>query len=444
MGKQKYKLDKYNNSSLLIENKKLSKEYKRQVKFMIVSVFFVTIAMISSAYAIFSDVQRQESDNTLTVGKLKIDFIDNENGMGNIINLNGAYPVSDSDGNDTSPYIFKITNSGTLDANYKVKIIDDTEVITEDGCSNNQLAKNKIRVSINKGTPFTLSDKEFSNYIIDQGSLLKNTSKTYEIRIWISDQSGNEVLGKHYHGKIVIEGENVIINENIVGVYAYDDVNDVSKCITGEEFTCVSTKCHENRNENSCPIGTIVKYKVKDNDIKYFYVLHDNGATMTLQQRENTINNVSWHASDAINSNGPDTLLTSLEQATSTWTNANQISYEPGVTMLYQSIYTGCSATDNSQLVCDSNVFTSSVLGIRTAKSRLISGQEINNTTCKKGPTASCPSWMSNDSNNLGYWVYSAEKGTSNNAWMVSKDGYVSSMATTTALGARAVIEINK
>ena len=70
--------------------------------------------MISSAYAIFSDVTRQQTNNTLTVGKLKVDFIDTESGMGNIINLNGAYPVADSVGNQTAPYIFKITNSGTL------------------------------------------------------------------------------------------------------------------------------------------------------------------------------------------------------------------------------------------------------------------------------------------------------------------------------------------
>lgn len=284
MARQKYKIDNYNNSSLLVENKKLSKEYKRQVKFTILSVFFVTIVMLSSAYAIFSDVQRQQSDNTLTVGKLKIDFIDNENGMGNIINLNGAFPVDDTTGNNTAPYIFKITNSGTLDAKYVIKILDDEEVITKDGCSDNQLPKDKIRVSINKGTPFTLSEKEPLAYIIDRGELLKDASRTYEIRIWISDQAGNEVLGKHYHGKIVVEGENLIMNENILGVYTYDNENEATKCVTGGEESCRISKCYQSRTANSCPVNTIVRYKTGEETSDYFYVVTDNGETMNIKQ----------------------------------------------------------------------------------------------------------------------------------------------------------------
>ncbi len=290
MAKQKYKINNYNNSSLLVENKRLSKEYKRQVRFTIVSVFFVTIVMLSSAYAIFSDVQRQQGDNTLTVGKLKIDFIDNENGMGNIVNLNGAFPVDDTTGNDTTPYTFKITNSGTLDAKFVIKILDDEEVITKDGCSNNQLSKDKIRVSINKGTPFTLSEKESLAYIIDRGNLLKDESKTYDIRIWISDQSGNEVLGKHYHGKIVVEGENLVTNENILGVYTYDDENEATKCITGDETTCLASKCYQSRSANACTTNTIVRYKTGENESKYFYVISDVGPTMQIKQIDEPTN----------------------------------------------------------------------------------------------------------------------------------------------------------
>lgn len=486
MARQKYKMNKYSNSSLLVENKKLSKEYKRQVRFTIISVFFVTIVMLSSAYAIFSDVQRQQSDNTLTVGKLKIDFTDTESGMGNIINLNGAYPVDDTTGNSTAPYIFKITNSGTLDAKYSVKILDDTEVITEDNCGSNQLPKNKIRVSVNQGTPFTLSEKESNAYIIDEGTLLRNANKTYAIRIWISDQSGNEVLGKHYHGKIVVEGENVIVNENIVGAYVYDEVNDATKCINGEEDTCRATRCFENRTANSCSQGTIIKYKVNANETKYFYVLHDDGRTMTLQQRENTIRNIAWHAGENNNSFGPDTVLPALESATAGWTNVNTLSYEPGVTPLNGNIAAQCTynsgAEGDHKITCNNNPYTSSTLGARTVKARVITALEASATGClayRDGATyttpiagqtsaynnGSCPDYMHNylyesssyggsyDNNttnetndyDVGYWTMSAYTDNSAHAWYVHRNGLLSPNNTSNSYyGARAVVEISK
>lgn len=188
--------------------KQISKTFSRELKITIVSIFVVTIVMISSAFAIFSSVQKSEKYNTLTVGTLKVDFIDTEDGMGNIINLNGAYPISDAKGQEEDPYSFKITNSGTLAASYKIKILDDTDMINEDNCQDNLLDKSKIRVSINKGEAFTLSDTEANEFTVEQGILEASDVKNYEIRIWIKEDSGNEVLGKHYHGKIVVEGVN--------------------------------------------------------------------------------------------------------------------------------------------------------------------------------------------------------------------------------------------
>ena len=208
--KRKIKVVDYENDVVDTKDtkKQISKTFSRELKITIVSIFVVTIVMISSAFAIFSSVQKSEKYNTLTVGTLKVDFIDTEDGMGNIINLNGAYPISDAKGQEEDPYSFKITNSGTLAASYKIKILDDTDMINEDNCQNNLLDKSNVRVSINKGEVFTLSDTEAGEFTVEQGTLEASDVKNYEIRIWIKEDSGNEVLGKHYHGKIVVEGVN--------------------------------------------------------------------------------------------------------------------------------------------------------------------------------------------------------------------------------------------
>lgn len=209
--KRKIKVENYENEYVNNKSevkKQVSKAFTRETKFTILSIFIITIVMISSAYAIFSTVQKQEDYNTLTVGTLKIDFDASSTDMGNIINLNGAYPVSDADGQKTNPYTFRITNSGTLAAAYKIKIIDDQDIINEDKCQDNLLAKENVKVSINGETPFLLNSVETAEYVIDSNTLNSGATKNFAIRIWIDENSGNEVLGKHYHGKIVVESAN--------------------------------------------------------------------------------------------------------------------------------------------------------------------------------------------------------------------------------------------
>ncbi len=268
-------------------------------------------------------------------------------------------------------------------------------------------------------------------------------------------------------------------------ITAYEYSEENSKCINGEEKTCVKTDCY--KKGKTCEQGTVIKYYVKENEYHYFYVLHDNGTTITMQQRENTIRNIPWHAGTNDNSKGPDTILPQLEAATSTWVNVNVIEYEPGVTTLYENANTGCtytaSETSDYKVRCETNTYTSSVLGTRKARARMITALEAGSTGClvwKDGATdsrvispsineynyGSCPDWMHNylyKSKNCGgsynndtlnesgitdydYWTMSANSGSATTAWSVSHTGSLSynGYTNTTIVGARAVVEITK
>lgn len=450
--KRKIRIANYQNDVIDTKEAKrrISKSFSRELKFTIVSIFVVAIVMISSAFAIFSSIQKSNKYNTLTVGTLKVDFIDKEDGMGNIINLNGAYPESDSEGLKESPYSFKITNSGTLKASYKIKILDDTDVINEDQCGNNLLPKERVRVSINGEKPFTLSEKEMSGYEVKTGTLASGKSENYEIRIWIDENSGNEVLGKHYHGKIVVEGVNAKEenkNPNIVSAYAYNS----SKCITGEESSCVETTCYQDQGANSCASGTIFKYKINDNETKYFYVLHDDGSTITLQQRENTIGNTAWYSDENNNSKGPITVLQQLEIVTSNWFNVQEQNYAMGTTVFKENSFTGCSEQE-----CSTNTYT---IDSRTTRARMITMQEATSVGCYVNQN-SCPNWMHNylsestnyggtinsSENTKGYWTMSAFlSDSSSHAWYIHTQAKASNIdVTNLEVGARAVVVINK
>ena len=42
------------------------------------------------------------------------------------------------------------------------------------------------------------------NQVIAEGSLNASQKKTFSLRIWLKEDSGNEVLGTHFHGKIQV------------------------------------------------------------------------------------------------------------------------------------------------------------------------------------------------------------------------------------------------
>lgn len=454
--KRKIKVSNYQNEVLDTKDahKVISKGLSRELKFTIISIFIVTIVIISSAFAIFSSVQKSENYNTLTVGTLKVDFNDTDSGMGNIISLNGAYPESDIEGQKETPYVFKITNSGTLNASYIIKVLDDTDMIAEDGCQDNLLDKAKIKISINGGTPVILSSTEASGYVVEASSLAASKSSNYELRVWIDEASGNEVLGKHYHGKIVIEAQNDKSGSlNVVDAFTYNDQSGTNNyCVTGEETTCQKTECYKDKTVGSCPAGTIINYNVNNTESHYFYVLHDDGNSMTLQQRENTTENVAWYKDSNDNTKGPLTILTRLEEVTSDWTNVNNQTYTMGTTNFNNTnMFTGCDAYNN----CTANTYT---LKSRTSKARMITVQEASSLGCDNN-NKSCPIWMHNylhESTSYdgtvdnpyiyGYLTMSAYITNPSYSWHVDRMGHLGAYVATTVspCGARAVIVINK
>lgn len=285
-----------------------------------------------------------------------------------------------------------------------------------------------------------------------------NNNDTKNIKVTFGSDAGlsNAPLAFPENKKSLILIDGKASNTNIIGAYTYnEDKDSEDHCITGEEETCKPTNCYENEAENSCEVGTIIKYKVKDDTEHFFYVLHDDGEKMTLQQRENTIYNVSWYT-NRDNTKGPLNALTRLEEETTTWVNVNDQTYKMGETTFLNNANTGCLQDRN----CSVNTYT---FDERTAKARMITLQEAYAVNCLKDGKK-CPMWMWNylddsienggtkddiaetGAANTGYWTMSAQTSSySYHAWLVSDSVQVYyNNVTWDIYGARAVIEINK
>lgn len=233
-------------------------------------------------------------------------------------------------------------------------------------------------------------------------------------------------------------------NIYIRSVYKYDQTNTATKCITGEEDTCTELT------SGTYELGTIIKYRVNDSEDKFFYVIQDNGDTLTLIQRENTIGGNTWASGETtVNTFGPTTITEKLSEITNTWTNVNDQTYTMGTTVFQENAYTGCSTTE-----CTNNTYEWEE---KTTKARLLTFQEAQKLNCEYNTTESCKMWLYNyltNSTNYGgtqtgstgcYWIMNATSNSTTTAWAICNNGALTNSTINQAYhGARAVVVVNK
>ncbi|MDD6244403.1 MAG: hypothetical protein PUB03_01930, partial [bacterium] len=172
----------------------------RQLMLTLLSIFGVTMLSIGSTFAIFTVSSKSAEYNVIKTGTLNINFAADASST---VGLNNALPMSDTNGLAQSGTTFTITNTGSLPANYSVSLKDDTDMVTQDNCSAKQLAKTNIKYSLDGSTASLLSTAIDSELI--SGTLKAGESKTFTLKLWIKEDATNEVLNKHYHGKIVVD-----------------------------------------------------------------------------------------------------------------------------------------------------------------------------------------------------------------------------------------------
>ena len=432
-----------------MEEKK--KTNSRKVKITVIAICAVLLLVMGATYAWLRLTLNGSKVNVLRAGGLELTLDETSEG----ITLEDVVPVTDAKGLQGKEYTFTLENRGS-DSSYTI-YLDDVLDIDQNGENDfeesERMSDSDIKYSLiknGKTTTKVLTETGTNpNRVLDSGIIKKGTTNTYSLRLWIKEEAENDsIINKIFAAKLRVEAEQKPETNNIKVAYTYNPTS----CITGEESTCVQTSCYESKTSGSCPAGTIIKYAVNDSTTKYFHVLHDDGETMTLQQRENTVYNTAWYSSSYDNSNGPTTILPILETETADWTNVNDQTYTMGTTTFKTNAYTGCISSE-----CTTNQYT---LGQRTAKARMITMQEALALGCTTSQQ-SCPNWMINylnestnyggtvndttGSRNYGYWTMSAASSSSANAWYVRFSGYVGiSSTSSTGIGARAVVVVNK
>ena len=187
---------------------------KHKKLFVIVSISLIVISLLGGSYAMFQRLDKAEYANNYKTGLLQIVFDDTSEGLGGVINVEGAVPTANSVGANLTPYRFKIINQGNLDYKFDLKLVIDADYTATHGCNDKQLSADYIMIKFNDEEPVVLSSLT-DNVIKSNIELKAGEDVTYEIRAWLKEGAPNEEIGKHYHGKLTTNGNAIYTKDTI-------------------------------------------------------------------------------------------------------------------------------------------------------------------------------------------------------------------------------------
>ena len=181
--------DRFRKVKINNNNKKYNKKEYTKIAFL--GIFLLAI-ICGTSYAFLSQVITSKKNVEVTAGTFVINFKEK-----NTIDLKNAVPMTDQEGMNTESYVFSVNNTGSLDAKYDISLEEN---------SNNTLDRKYVKYSIKEG------DGEWSSPALLSTGLNLKTSRSlgsgatdsYEIKIWLDENATNEVQGKTYGAKVVI------------------------------------------------------------------------------------------------------------------------------------------------------------------------------------------------------------------------------------------------
>ena len=164
------------------------------------------VTLVGSSYALFTRTFTSNKKISVQAGTLKVDFAE-----GNRINLSNVAPMSDSDGMNTTPYTFTITNSGSVAAYYTIRNEEDSS-----NTLNNKYIKYRL-ISDNYDSGIKTLDTMGSSYYIlsSENTLAVGKSITYKLYLWLSSEADNEAQNKTYQSKIVVQSTTNSISDTL-------------------------------------------------------------------------------------------------------------------------------------------------------------------------------------------------------------------------------------
>ena len=172
---------------------------KHKISLLVIGILLVVSLLISSSYALWVFNVSQESTNVVKSDCFEITLTDN-----NPISLGASFPMRDSDGVQTTPYTFTIKNICNHPADFQINL---------ETLSSSTIDESFIKADLNGHiTEYNTADSveptisgARSAAMLYEDTLAVNSSKTYNLRIWVNETATqDDVENKTYASKVSV------------------------------------------------------------------------------------------------------------------------------------------------------------------------------------------------------------------------------------------------
>ena len=179
---------------------------KKNIMFVGVSICLLILLGIGLSYSMWNMRVSQDTNNVISTTDCFDITLANQS---NAIKLDNAYPITDTKGKTLTPFTFSINNVCDTAVAYTVSL---------ENLEGTTLASDYLKVMVNNNEPLLLNSlsttdvvntTSIESRVLDTGTLFKNNTKEYSIRLWIDynttlDDLNNET--KILKSKIIIKG----------------------------------------------------------------------------------------------------------------------------------------------------------------------------------------------------------------------------------------------
>ena len=242
---------------------------KRKIILVFVIICLIGLVGVGISYAYWKFTYIQ-TDNNIAISKcLKLDMTNESNE----INLTNMYPISDEEGRKLTPYSFKITNTCSMSAEYKVNL----EMLEGTTLNSKYLASlvnnDDIKLLSSYDSAKTTISDSVESRTLDTNILTPGASKEYSISLWM-DKSvtlADDAQNKSFSAKVVIDAYMYTgIVDKIVA-----QLDTSGKCPTVNDDGSVNVTGAESENSLLCSApdnyGTSYYYRgnVQNNYVKF-------------------------------------------------------------------------------------------------------------------------------------------------------------------------------
>ena len=168
-----------------------------------IGVLLAICLIIGVSYAYWKLTLHQLGRNEVTSGCLEL-ILSKE---GDAINFEKAYPITDEEGKETTPYSFTVENTCDMFASYIITLEVTKESTLDSSYIASMLNTNAIQTLDELETTEVSDDSQYKEaYVLGRGSLGNGDSEDYTLRLWMDEETPPtpDTMNKIFKAKVVI------------------------------------------------------------------------------------------------------------------------------------------------------------------------------------------------------------------------------------------------